>query len=314
MGNKPPYYLTAYDLAVKWGFRGSEEDWLNSLTAYAMAKAAGYTGTADQWLKDLMNPVPNIQIGGVTTLPGGSEATAEFRGNPRNPMLYLGIPRGMGMADAMPLVGGKMKGNINMDGHSISGLGEPADGTDAANRNYVDKRLKKDGTEPMEGNLDLGNHRIIGLEDPEAGTDAANRNYVDKRLKRDGTEALEGNLDLGNHRILHVASPLEETDATNKKFVEDLVDGKHLSACVLVPASEWSDTAPYTQTISVAGVLASDAPHYGVVYTAGLESAMAEKDAFAMVDDLDAGEGSVTLTCFAEKPGIDLTIQMEVNR
>ena len=32
------------------------------------------------------------------------------------------------------------------------------------------------------------------------------------------------------------------------------------------------------------------------------------------VDDLDSAAGSVTFTCFEDKPGIDLTIQLEVNR
>ena len=38
--------------------------------------------------------VPNIQIGTVTTLPAGSDATASMGGTAENPLLNLGIPRG----------------------------------------------------------------------------------------------------------------------------------------------------------------------------------------------------------------------------
>lgn len=38
--------------------------------------------------------VPNIQIGTVTTLPAGSDATASMGGTAENPLLDLGIPKG----------------------------------------------------------------------------------------------------------------------------------------------------------------------------------------------------------------------------
>ena len=41
-----------------------------------------------------INPMPAIQIGEVTTLPPGSDATASFTGDPRTPELNLGIPVG----------------------------------------------------------------------------------------------------------------------------------------------------------------------------------------------------------------------------
>ena len=40
--------------------------------------------------------VPDIQIGTVTTLPAGSDATASMGGTAENPLLNLGIPRGAG--------------------------------------------------------------------------------------------------------------------------------------------------------------------------------------------------------------------------
>jgi hypothetical protein len=84
-----------------------------------------------------------------------------------------------------------------------------------------------------------------------------------------------------------------------------------MSAEVLLAATGWQGEGPFTQTVAVGGILATDRPHYGVVYSDNWET---EKEAFAMVDDLDTADGSVTFTCFAEKPAADITIQMEVNR
>ena len=42
-----------------------------------------------------LQPMPALQIGEVTTLPPGSDATASFSGDPRTPALNLGIPQGI---------------------------------------------------------------------------------------------------------------------------------------------------------------------------------------------------------------------------
>lgn len=53
----PPvsYYMTAYDIAVKYGYDGTEEEWLKTLkgatgfSAYEIAVEHGYEGTEDEW-------------------------------------------------------------------------------------------------------------------------------------------------------------------------------------------------------------------------------------------------------------------------
>ena len=51
-----------------------------------------------------------------------------------------------------------------------------------------------------------------------------------------------------------------------------------------------------------------------MVYSQDPETALGEKENWALVDDLDTAEGAVTFTCFQEKPTLALTVQMEVNR
>ena len=43
------YYISAYGLAVKHGYQGSEEEWLESLSDYGIAKKHGFTGSEEEW-------------------------------------------------------------------------------------------------------------------------------------------------------------------------------------------------------------------------------------------------------------------------
>ena len=84
----------------------------------------------------------------------------------------------------LPLAGGSMTGNIAMNGHTVSGLGNPNADAQAANKKYVDTRLKKSGGtgEKMTGDLYMGQHKIQGLADPVSATDVANKKYVDAQI------------------------------------------------------------------------------------------------------------------------------------
>lgn len=122
---------------------------------------------------------------------------------------------------------------------------------------------------------------------------------------------MTGNIDMGGQQIKNMAEPISDGDGVTLAYLKSYADGRYLSADVTLTADGWSDSAPYTQTLALAGVLATDRPHFGVVYTENWE---AEKEAFSLVDQLDTADGSLTFTCFAERPEADLTIGLEVNR
>ena len=77
-------------------------------------------------------------------------------------------------------------------------------------------------------------------------------------------------------------------------------------------AAGWSDTAPYTQTVAVSGILATDSPIVDIVLTEGNETA--ELEAWGYIGRIDTAADSITATCFENKPSIDFSIQMKVVR
>lgn len=82
---------------------------------------------------------------------------------------------------------------------------------------------------------------------------------------------------------------------------------------ITLAASGWSDTAPYTQTVSVEGILAADTP-VGSLYippaaTAANEKAL--KKAAGCVSYFDTADGAVTVTCIGKKPAVDFQMQLK---
>jgi len=68
-----PYYFTAYGLAVKHGFVGSEQEWLESLigdSAYELAVKQGFQGTLADWLASLIGPQGPLGPTGPQGIPG----------------------------------------------------------------------------------------------------------------------------------------------------------------------------------------------------------------------------------------------------
>ena len=81
-------------------------------------------------------------------------------------------------------VNGPVTGDLAMNGHKITALGDPTADAQAANRRYVDTRLKRTGgtSQKMEGILYLGGYKIAGVGDPELSTDAANKRFVEAQI------------------------------------------------------------------------------------------------------------------------------------
>ena len=110
---------------------------------------------------------------------------------------------------------------------------------------------------------------------------------------------------------LNVPNPTESAHAANKGYVDE----KRKVFTTTLTVNDWEGaTAPFTQRIGIEGILSTDRPHVGLMPADDIETAMAQEEAWGMVSRGVTADGSVTFTCYEEKPELNLTVQIEVNR
>ena len=78
--------------------------------------------------------------------------------------------------------------------------------------------------------------------------------------------------------------------------------------------SDWTSSAPYTQTVSVDGILLSDTPISDVTLSTDTNTAIAQIEAWSCISNIVTSNGSITAVCFEEKPTIDIPIKLKVVR
>lgn len=179
--------------------------------------------------------------------------------------------------------GGTMAGDIDMDGRKITGLVDPVEDGDAARKRYVDTEIST-----------------------AAGN--AETNAKDASLPRAGG-TMTGDISMGGNAVKGLKAPAAGTDAATK----DYVDGKRKTFTATV-GTGWTGSGPYTQTVAVSGILASDMPHVVPVYDADNTTAQAQREAWGCVSRGVAAAGGIQFTCFEDKPETAIPIQIEVMR
>lgn len=81
-------------------------------------------------------------------------------------------------------------------------------------------------------------------------------------------------------------------------------------------SSGWSSSAPYSQTVSVSGILSTDVPFVDVdmsVATTADEGA-ALTEAWGLIGRVTADTDSITAYCYEEKPTVDVSLILKVVR
>lgn len=85
---------------------------------------------------------------------------------------------------------------------------------------------------------------------------------------------------------------------------------------VTLSSSGWSSSAPYTQTVNVSGILATDDPFVDVDMSGATTTAqgMALIEAWGLLGRITANAGSITAYCYEEKPTVNIPIILKVVR
>lgn len=106
---------------------------------------------------------------------------------------------------------------------------------------------------------------------------------------------------------LSLIAPTEDAHAVNKGYV----DTKAVSASL--PVSGWvGDSAPFTQTIGVDGLVEGKRCRVSPVYGDDVPANLALLEACGCVSFAKRENGNVTFTCLEDKPAVDMEILLEV--
>lgn len=164
----------------------------------------------------------------------------------------------------------------------------------------------------MTGGIVMNGQPISGLNDPTENDQAARKKYVDDKAgallpKSGGT--MTGAIAMGGNKVTGLETPEADTDAATKGYV----DGKR-AAYTATLSTSWTGSGPYTQTVSVSVILATDMPHIMPAYSSDNATAIAQKEAWSKVSKAEAAAGSITFTCFEDKPTTAVPLQIEVMR
>ncbi len=76
----------------------------------------------------------------------------------------------------------------------------------------------------------------------------------------------------------------------------------------------WTGSGPYTQTVSIPGILQTDRPDVSPVLDSDPAIRSNQRDAWNMVGDVETVADAVTFTCDTEKPTVEIPIQIRVVR
>ena len=126
-----------------------------------------------------------------------------------------------------------------------------------------------------------------------------------------GAVSVYGGTMTGN---LSIPAPDAEAHAANKGYVDAAIAAeKTVSVSVALLASGWiGDSAPYTQTVAVAGLADGHRVMVYPDYGNDFESNLAMREACAAVSYAKRDGGSVTFVCLEDKPAVDISVIAEV--
>lgn len=173
------------------------------------------------------------------------------------------------------------------------------------------------------GNSIALNDTVTSTSITEAGTARAVKEAYDK-----GVEALNkanevlptaSTIQSGIVQLNSTTSSTSTTQAATASAVKsayELANTKASTAVYTATISTiWTGTsAPFTQNITVTGMLATDAPFAYPVYSTTNATALLQQETWFKIGKITTGTNTIAVTCFEEKPTTALPIQLRVVR
>lgn len=107
------------------------------------------------------------------------------------------------------------------------------------------------------------------------------------------------------------------TDTMSQDAITTALSGKASVSTynITLLSSGWTgSSAPYTQTVSVSGILSTDNVFAYVILSSSTSTALNESGQWGFVSQMTTSNGSITAKCLEFKPNIDLNISLIVIR
>ena len=126
-------------------------------------------------------------------------------------------------------------------------------------------------------------------------------NSTNSQINANTSELLKANTTIESNK-----AALTTTIESNKAALTQL-------RTITLTVSGWSSSAPYTQTISIIGMTASDSPTVGILYPASLtETQKANIDKGSnMITKLETISGGLRVICQFRKPTVDIILGLK---
>ena len=210
-------------------------------------------------------------------------------------------------------------------------------GIDAnSNMNKIDKLLQQNDTDiqslkskdveidetisGIQNNILANTNDISSIKEKNLSQDEViNQNSSDISLLSGRVSQNESNISQNANDITSInqsLNTLESTVSQNQSQITDLQSSKATTTTYTATISTtWTgEQAPYTQSISVSGILSTDNPLVDIILNNDNEIAKSEIENYGKISRIQTTDGSITVTCLEDKPEVEMNIQLKVVR
>lgn len=146
--------------------------------------------------------------------------------------------------------------------------------------------------------------------------DSSNSENLDADNIQDAVETINDKVE--DRVTIEAMNETVEELTTDIENINRKAEGKAntvtLYTTIFTSGFDRNSSKPYSQTISVPGILETDNPIIGILKSESYEAAVEQRDAWGTISRITCGNDEITVYCYEEIPTIDLKIQIKVIR